>query len=241
LLEGTDFTVTYTNNTAVGLATVTFKGAGTRFNNGTEKPQTFNITAKPVTINAKVEPATVGYGAEYTPSVTWGDGVTDADKTALGDITYSYKEKTSSDPATATKPTAVGEYYVYADFATPNANYTPTINVGEFAITNGDLQAKVSVADVTYGETPTFSIVPFTDGASFPDGSNVNAAVTEDSPTDASGRIISEGTSDTLDQATVTQSTESVRNNMLNDIENRAYQNINNRFDDLFDKMVLGK
>ena len=73
------------------------------------------------------------------------------------------------------------------------------------------------------------------------DGSNVNAAVTEDSPTDASGRIISEGTSDTLDQATITQSTESVRNNMLNDIENRAYQNINNRFDDLFDKMVLGK
>ena len=176
LVEGTDFTVTYTNNTAVGVATVTFKGTGTKFNSGTTKDQTFNITAKPVTITAKVDPATVGYGAEYTPGVTWGDGVTADDKTLLGDITYSYKKKTSLDPATATKPTAVGEYYVYAAFATANANYTPTINAGEFAITNGDLQAKVGVANVTYGVAPTFSIVPFEDGASFPDGSNVSAA-----------------------------------------------------------------
>ena len=178
LVEGTDFTVTYTNNTAVGVATVTFKGLGTRFNSGTTKDQTFNITAKPVAVTAKVEPATVGYGAEYTPGVTWGDGVTDADKSALGDINYTYKEKTSADPATATKPTAVGEYYVYAAFATANANYTPTINAGEFAITNGDLQAKVGVANVTYGVAPTFSIVPFEDGTSFPAGSAVTAGAT---------------------------------------------------------------
>ena len=178
LVEGEDFTVTYANNTAVGVATVTFKGAGTKFNSGTEKAQTFNITAKPVTLTAQVTPATVGYGAEYTPGVTWGDGVTDVDKSALGDINYTYKEKTSTNPATATKPTAVGEYYVYAAFATANANYDPTINEGQFAITNGDLQAKVGVANVTYGVAPTFSIVPFEDGTSFPAGSAVTAGAT---------------------------------------------------------------
>ena len=156
LVEGTDFTVTYTNNTTVGEATVTFKGAGTKFNSGTEKSQTFNITAKPVAVTAKVEPAAVGFGAEYTPSVTWGEGATEADIAALGAITYSYKENNAgTEGAAVANPAAVGKYFVYANFTTPNTNYAVTNTKGEFEITNGDLQAKVGVANVTYGVAPT--------------------------------------------------------------------------------------
>jgi hypothetical protein len=177
LEAGTDFTVTYINNTAVGVATVTFKGAGTKFYSNTTKDQTFTITAKPVTITAKVEPATVGYGAEYTPSVTWG-GATDADIDALGAITYSYKENNGgAEGADVANPSAVGKYFVYATLAA-NTNYSVTATKGQFEITNGDLQAKVGVADVTYGVAPTFSIVPFEDGTSFPTGSAVTAGAT---------------------------------------------------------------
>ena len=157
LVEGTDFTVTYTNNTAVGVATVTFKGAGTKFNSGTTKDQTFNITAKPVTITAKVNPATVGYGAEYTPGVDWGDGVTDADKTALAAITYSYKENNAgTEGAAVANPAAVGKYYVYAT-AAANANYSVTATKGEFEITAGQVIASIS-ATATYGSLPTFTL-----------------------------------------------------------------------------------
>lgn len=177
LVEGEDFTVTYTNNTTVGVATVTFTGAGTKFNSGTHKDQTFNITAKPVALTAKVEPATVGYGAEYTPGVEWtSDDVTAEDKTALGDITYSYKENNAgTEGADVANPSEVGKYFVYANFVTPNANYSVTATKGQFEITNGDIQAKVGVTDVTYGVAPTFSIVPFEDGTSFPTGSAVTA------------------------------------------------------------------
>ena len=158
LVEGTDFTVTYTNNTAVGVATVTFKGAGTRFNNGTEKPQTFNITAKPVTLTAKVEPASVGYGSDYTPGVTWGAEVTDADKTALGAITYSYKKNNNgAEGADVANPSEVGKYFVYANFTTPNANYSVTATKGEFEITAGQVIASIS-ATATYGSLPTFTL-----------------------------------------------------------------------------------
>lgn len=73
------------------------------------------------------------------------------------------------------------------------------------------------------------------------DGSNPESVINSDSKTDGSGRIISDGTSDTLDQATVTMATESYRANMLKDVEKCAYKQLTDRFDDLFDKLVLGK
>ena len=156
LVKGTDYDISYAENTNAGVntASITFTGKG---NFRLAKTINFSIGAKPVTLTAKVEPATVGYGAEYTPGVDWGDGVTDADKTALGAITYSYKENNAgTEGAAVANPAAVGKYYVYAT-AAANANYSVTATKGEFEITAGQVIASIS-ATATYGSLPTFTL-----------------------------------------------------------------------------------
>ncbi len=158
LVKGTDYTISYANNTDAGdnTASITFAGTG---NFRLAKTINFSIAAKPVTIDAKVEPATVGYGAEYTPGVDWtSDGVTDADKTALGAIAYTYKKNNNgAEGADVANPSEVGKYFVYADFTTPNTNYSVTATKGEFEITAGQVIASIS-ATATYGSLPTFTL-----------------------------------------------------------------------------------
>ena len=157
LRKGTDYDISYANNTNAGdnTASVKFNGKG---NFEGTKVNNFSIAGKPVALTAKVEPATVGYGTGYTPGVTWGDGVTADEKTALGAITYSYKKNNAgTEGAVVANPSEVGKYFVYANFVNPSTNYAVTATKGEFEITAGQVIASIS-ATATYGSLPTFTL-----------------------------------------------------------------------------------
>ncbi|MCR5539965.1 MAG: MBG domain-containing protein [Ruminococcus sp.] len=99
LVEGTDFTVTYTNNTNAGTATVTIKGIG-NYNDTTTK--TFTINPKNAnTLTVAVSPASYTYdGKEKKPAVTVKDGT----KTLTNntDYTVAYANNTNVGTATVT-------------------------------------------------------------------------------------------------------------------------------------------
>ncbi len=108
LVEGTDYTLSYRNNTAVGTATVTITGTG---NFAGTRTTSFSITAAPKVSISSASVSSIGPrtydGSAQTPepTVTYG-GKTLAKGT---DYTLSYRNNTNAGTATVTI-TGIGDY-----------------------------------------------------------------------------------------------------------------------------------
>jgi hypothetical protein len=101
----TDYTVAYTNNTNVGISTVTITGAG---NYSGTKTQTFTIVAKAVTTLTIDAIANQTFtGAALTPAIVVKDGNTALSLTT--DYTVAYTNNTNTGTATVTI-TGAGNY-----------------------------------------------------------------------------------------------------------------------------------
>ena len=106
LKKNTDYTVTYTNNTKAGKATITIKGKG-NYSGSTKK--TFKITAKSLAkFTTKLSTTSYVYnGKAKTPSVTVKDGTKTLKKGTDYTVTYTNNKK----PGKATvKITGKGNY-----------------------------------------------------------------------------------------------------------------------------------
>ena len=124
LTNGTDYTVTYSNNTNVGTATVTITGKGNY--TGTAS-KTFTINAKSIS-STTVTLGTTSYtydGTAKKPSVTVKDG--SKTLTSGTDYTVSYSNNTNAGTATVTI-TGKGNYT-----GTVSKNFTITNSKQEFA------------------------------------------------------------------------------------------------------------
>ncbi|MCG5644949.1 YDG domain-containing protein [Flavobacteriaceae bacterium LSUCC0859] len=151
LVEGTDYTTSFTGNTNVGSASITLTGIGNY--TGTET-QGFTITAKTLTITA-VDKNKVYDGASYTPSgsytVTYDGFVGVEDESVLsGTITYT---------GTALTATASGTYVITPGGLT-SSNYSITYVSGELSISQRSInEASISaIADLVYtGSAQTVS------------------------------------------------------------------------------------
>lgn len=99
LVNGADYTVSYSNNTAAGTGKATISGTGQYSGSKTAE---FTINPKPVSeMTVKTIPATLTYdGSQKTPSVI----VTDGSKTLVNGIDYtvSYQNNTNAGTARAT-------------------------------------------------------------------------------------------------------------------------------------------
>lgn len=97
LKSGTDYTVSYKNNTNVGTATVTIIGKG-NYTGTVEK--TFKITAKKITPNVTLSASSYTYdGKVKKPTVTVKDGTTKLD---ASQYTVTYKNNKNVGKASAT-------------------------------------------------------------------------------------------------------------------------------------------
>ena len=134
LIEGTDYTVTYSDNTNKGTASATVKGKGSYTGTATK---TFTISAKSAsTLTMTVSPTNYTYdGSAKKPTVTVKDG----SKTLVSgtDYTVSYSNNTNVGTATATI-TCKGNYT-----GTKSANFT----IGSAAAT------QISTCTITLGTT----------------------------------------------------------------------------------------
>ena len=134
LAKGTDYAVSYSNNTNAGTATVTITGAG-KYTGTTSK--TFTISAKNAnSLTMTVSPTNYTYdGSAKKPTVTVKDG----SKTLVSgtDYTVSYSNNTNVGTATATI-TCKGNYT-----GTKSANFT----IGSAAAT------QISTCTITLGTT----------------------------------------------------------------------------------------
>ena len=134
LTKGTDYAVSYSNNTNAGTATVTITGAG-KYTGTTSK--TFTISAKSASaLTMTVSPTNYTYdGSAKKPTVTVKDG----SKTLVSgtDYTVSYSNNTNVGTATATI-TCKGNYT-----GTKSANFT----IGSAAAT------QISTCTITLGTT----------------------------------------------------------------------------------------
>lgn len=100
LNRGTDYTVTYSNNTNVGTATMTVTGIGSF--SGTK---TINYTIEAKNIENCITTAVTNYqytGNTYTPSVTLTDSSTGKTLTAGTDYTITYSNNTNPGTASIT-------------------------------------------------------------------------------------------------------------------------------------------
>lgn len=142
LVENTDFTYSYENNTNAGTATVKVVGKGNY--TGTAS-KTFTIIRKDLSITVSITGWTVG-GTPNAPAVTGNLG--------NGAVTYQYKVKGAADSTyTATVPTAVGNYTVKATVA-QTANYNGATATTDFAISTKAAQTITAEnVTVTYGDS----------------------------------------------------------------------------------------
>ncbi len=135
LVEGTDYTLSYSNNTNVGTAMVTISGIG-RYTG--ELNKTFKINAKSVS-GAMISLSQTSYtydGTEKKPDVTVKDGTVTLKKNT--DYTVSYSNNINKGTATAT--------------ITGTSNYTGVVNktftINARSITNASIT--LSQASYTY-------------------------------------------------------------------------------------------
>ena len=156
LTSGTDYTVTYSNNTNVGTATATITGIGNYM--GT-KTVNFTINAKNASCLTISPIDAVTYdGGPWEPTVTVKDGYTTLIKKT--DYTVSYSNNTNAGTATVT--------------ITGKGNYTGT-KTTNFTINarSASNMAISSIADVTYNgteQTPTVTVTDYstlTNGADY--------------------------------------------------------------------------
>jgi len=104
LLETTDYTVAYSNNTNAGNATVTVNGVG---NYTGTKTANFTISPKVITFTVDEIPAQTYTGSAITPTVTVKDGSTTL--TLSTHYTVSYNNNTNAGTANVTI-TGAGNY-----------------------------------------------------------------------------------------------------------------------------------
>ena len=143
LTSGTDYTVSYSNNTNAGTASVTITGMG---NYTGTKTANFIINAKDASSLAISSIAAVTYnGSEQTPTVTVKDGYNTL--TSETDYTVSYSNNTNAGTATAT--------------ITGKGNYTGT-KTADFIINAKSIAAlNITIADATYNgltQTPAITL-----------------------------------------------------------------------------------
>ena len=147
LTNGTDYTVSYSNNTNVGTATVTVTGKGDY--SGT-KTATFKIVAKPIsgtTISSIANQTYTGYA--LTPAVTVKDGT----KTLINgtDYTVSYSNNVNLGTATVT--------------VTGKGNYSGTKSVSFKIVAKSISGATISsISDQTYTGSAITPAVTVKDG-----------------------------------------------------------------------------
>ena len=144
LTSGTDYTVSYSNNTNAGTATVTITGMG---NYTGTKTANFTINPKNASNLTISSIAAVTYnGSAQTPTVTVKDGITTL--TSGTDYTVSYSNNTNAGTATVTI-TGMGNYT-----GTKTANFTINPkNASNLTIS--------SIAAVTYNgsaQTPSVTV-----------------------------------------------------------------------------------
>ncbi len=120
LKQGEDYTVEYTNNINVGMATATVTGTG---NYTGTKTANFNITGKAITdAIVTLEPESFTYdGTPQTPTVTVVVGQTTL--TVNTDYTISYQKVDGETTTTVESPTDAGKYNVVV---TGKGNYSGT-------------------------------------------------------------------------------------------------------------------
>ena len=153
LVKDTDYTVSYKNNTAVGIGTVTVKAKDGSNYIFTDVGANFNIVAAAgqVTISGNL-------------NVTYGTAVPDVsiDKHGSTGATtvYYYTDEDCTVGETTTKPTAVGSYWVKVKMAADTNYGADESNVLAFTISRANITPSVSIEDWTYGDmasTPSVS------------------------------------------------------------------------------------
>ncbi|MBO4635644.1 MAG: DUF4214 domain-containing protein, partial [Clostridiales bacterium] len=165
LVRGTDYTVSYADNTAIGRATVTVTGCGNY--SGTLEPVTFNIV--PIDISQAViseipDQTYTGSAIEPAVTVTFGDVILERDT----EYTVSYADNTDVGTATVTV-TGCGIY------SGSPASVT-------FTIIPADINSATvaAIADQTYNGLPLFPEVTLTfGGAALTSGTDYNVSFSE--------------------------------------------------------------
>ena len=141
LIEGTDYTTSFTGNTNVGTASVTLTGIG---NYNGEKTVGFNITSKTLTITAddqsKVYDSAVYTPTDYTVSY---DGFVNSETNSVLSVTLTYT-------GTALTATASGTYVITPAGLT-SSNYSITYVSGELSITQKPITIAITDQTKIYG------------------------------------------------------------------------------------------
>ncbi|NTU88850.1 MAG: cell wall-binding repeat-containing protein, partial [Actinobacteria bacterium] len=159
LVQGTDYTVAYANNTDAGTATVTVTGIGNY--TGTTQA-TFEIAAKPV-LTTTIAPVTdqVFDGSAFEPALT----VTDGETVLVQDVDYTvaYSDNTEAGTATVTI-TGMGNYVgtaqaTFSIAAKPFSDKTVVATIDDQIWTGLAIEPAVSVTD---GETVLVQDVDYT-------------------------------------------------------------------------------
>ena len=149
LIAGTDYTVTYKDNTNVGTATATVTGTG----NYTGSVETkFNITAKALTASMVQNIAAQTYtGSPIVPKLTVKDGETALSKDT--DYTVKYQNNLNAGTATVTL-TGKGNYSdsVSKTFTIEPKSITPVVTVsGDYTYTGSAITPAYTV-EITKGD-----------------------------------------------------------------------------------------
>lgn len=154
LEKGTDYTLSYADNTDAGTATITITGIG---NFTGTRTVNFTINKKQPVLNTDFGvtlPVSGSYtGAAYTANFT------NASKVGTATITYTPE----GGQPTTTAPTAAGTYSVSVSL-TEGANYTAVSDVdcGSFTISKTALTATATVADKVYNSKTDDAAVTLT-------------------------------------------------------------------------------
>ena len=172
LVKGTDYTLSYENNTDAGTATVTLTGCG---NFTGTKTATFEITQKPLTVTAEAKSKTYG---EADPALTYTvSGLVDGD-TITGELTRAAGEN-------------VGSYVISQGTLTAGDNYTITFTGAELAIGAKALTITAEAKTKTYGEADpalTYTV------SGLVDGNTISGELTRAAGENVGSYAISQGT-----------------------------------------------
>ena len=144
VIPASEYTVSYSNNTNAGTATVTIadKDGGNYTVSGST---TFTINRANINPTVTMNGWTYG-GTASEPSVTGNSG--------NGLVTYAYKVQGADDSTyTATKPSNAGSYTVKATVAA-TTNYNGGTATADFTIAKAALSVTAKNKTITYGDAP---------------------------------------------------------------------------------------
>ena len=189
LTKGTDYTVSCTNNTNAGTATLTINGTG---NYTGTKTDSFTITSKNVSsLTATISDQTTikGVGEFVAPVIK---GV--KDEVLTGTLTYAYdgvSGKSHADVVNMLKGKNVNDVVTLTyTFTPPSGNYTGT-KTDSFKVTVKDIEFLVGTAPASVGNTLTVKSSPvygdnWSDIVKIKDGVTITAKVGTNTDTEQS-------------------------------------------------------